>query len=374
MRSKRGDVLRWALVASLLADKGHAQRDESLTSQAKAPTFEYSSPAECPAREEFVKRVNARQSLPSTDGVHAALDALLLRVVVAPSSIEGWVHFRDARIAPRKVASSTCDEVVTGLALIVGMSLREPADRPNSTADKTPLDTFVTSDAARASAASASARELAAIPPEASIPAAVTKARPSSVPSVPRVQLGVSPRDTAPLQEYGTAVGVGAAGGLWSAFGRAQPRFDAFFELGEATGAWAARLNAFATWDNDTELSWSADWFGYGARLETCPVLGSPGWHVGFCALAEVGAVSVRGRSGVGNRVDDARLLWADAGVGVRLGSPSLWKVNLEAQLDAVVPFTRYALVFEQPAVTLAQVPAVVFVARVGFRLQPALD
>src|SRR5690606_4790558 len=114
---------------------------------------------------------------------------------------------------------------------------------------------------------------------------------------------------------------------------------------------------------------WSATWRTYGGRLEGCPLFGGTGWHLAVCALGGLGAVVVQGASSVGNVSRDASVLWADVGVGVRVGSPKLWKVNWEAQLDAVVPITRYELVFEQPTVTVARVPNVAAVLSLGVRV-----
>lgn len=416
MSSKRGGVLRWTLTASLLARHGYAQSDAVTSPDVGAAPFEYSSPAGCPARAEFVKRVNARQSLRGPQGIDAALDAQLHRVVIGSSS-EGWVHFRDARIAPRKVTASTCDEVVTGLALIVGMSLAEPERpvpsqevlppgdqaaskeaRPNESLSpprgtSSPLPVAIAGVRAPSTSSSGLAAPTAQQPPTevvTSAPGRTAVGAPSEEkapapgprPPLPKnerpvpeaiVRLGQAAEDGI-AQDEDYAVGLGATGGAWSVFGSIQPRGDAFIELASLRRGWAARINPFATWHNDAALSWSAEWFGYGARLEMCPVLGARRWNVGLCALTEVGAVSVRGRSSVGNAVNDARLLWADAGVGVRVGTPRFWKVNMEAQLDAVVPLTRYGLVFERPSVTLAEVPPVAFMARLGFRLQPWLD
>src|SRR5690606_14750800 len=126
MRSTTKALLRLGVGASFLAANALAQTESSRS----IISFTYTSPAECPQRSEFVARVDARQSVRSAAEVDYALNEMLSRVVIEPSRTLGYVYFRDSRLEARKVTAGTCDEVVTGLALIAGVSLDVPVRPP----------------------------------------------------------------------------------------------------------------------------------------------------------------------------------------------------------------------------------------------------
>lgn len=461
MRSTTKTLMRLGVGASFLAANALAQTSSSRTPVA----FTYTSPSECPQRSEFVARVNARQSVRSASEVDNALDELLSRVVVEPSRTLGYVYFRDPRLEARKVSAGTCDEVVTGLSLIAGVSLDGPARAPDAVAvdgDERNRDPDATKDPAAKvsnqpgvsaqtpptvapSSGSTSERQTATasvavgarpygVPPTAQTGAATQGARPTvlapaSAAPVPRKSTAsaasasapnastapraraanasadaVSPEaagasqsapatarptdDVARRNEDDTeahrtvdaqttmlaqvseiSVGVGVSVGVWTGYTRPEARINGFFELGDRRSTWAARAYGFAAWGDDAASSWSATWRTYGGRLEGCPIFGGTGWHLAVCAVGELGATVVQADSNVGNVARDTSLLWADIGAAIRVGSPRLWKVNWEAQLDAVVPLTRYELVFERPAVTMARVPSVAVVLSLGGRL-----
>lgn len=400
----------------LLAGRAFAQGEDAPVARAGEP-FAYASPVGCPPRSEFVARVNARQSVRSTSDVDMGLNELLARVVVESSRTRGFLYFRDARIGSRKVNANTCDEVVTGLALIAGVSLDGPTSVPDapelggdglgvdgqgyggySSEDAaSPVRLEPTSEASGANVTPAATSKPSVAPNSVAQPTTVSVSssrrgtnsdaakiretpRPEPVAARGEETLGDEPRATMseaesrPLVSSALVVGFGAAGGVWTALERSEPRVDGFFELGERGNTWAARVGGFAAWGDASALSWSANWTAYGGRLEGCPFMGGRGWHLGVCALGELGAVLVRSSSSAGNAAFDRRLLWADAGIGLRVGSPQVWKVNVEAEVDAVVPLTRYTLTFEEPAATLAHVPTVALMLRLGFRMRPAAE
>lgn len=425
MRCKGGRVRQWGVAASLLVGRAYAQPERVPDDGSGA--YAYTSPVECPQRSEFASRVNARQSVRTTSEVDGALNELLARVVIEPSRTAGLLYFRDARLAPRKVNATTCDEVVTGLALIAGVSLDGPASAPDVTAPGSGLLDSGADSGASGSAVGGASRNAVptptaargiegssevTTPPERSAsttgvgaskaptatsniveaPSADAERRAVSRPAAAarntrrldpvavrreedgRGAPGEDEGDGGSSQDSAIAVGFGAAGGLWTALGRPEPRLDAFFELGDRHDVWTARIAGFTAWGDASALTWSADWAAYGARLEGCPIGVGQRWRLTACALGEVGALTVHSSSSVGSDVDDAQLLWADAGVGLRVASPAAWKINVEAQLDAVVPFTRYNLTFEAPAASLAHVPTVAVVLRLGFRLRPGVE
>lgn len=439
MRSKRGDVLHWGMTLSLFVGSSYAQQSPAKRDR---DAFGYASPLDCPQRSEFVARVNARQSSRSSSEVDHALNELLSQVLVEPSLQRGMLHFRDARTSPRQVTASTCDEVVTGLALIAGVSLDGPANapdvaaaeptapsggpalnprnvNPSATSPNAPNPSADNSLGERATAGdngseekvgatpngppgpsrapvqplTASSRDnelpvparspqpttsIAPAPPLQSPPATVSLLESEAIAVRRQARSSEVTRDSgfdrfsAPSRANSVSTGLGAAGGVWTAFGRPELRLDGFFELG--SDDWAARVGGFATWGDNTALSWGARWAAYGGRVEGCPVVIGRSWHLGVCGLGELGAVKVSSDSSADDGVDDAQLLWADAGLGLRVGSPPKWKVNLEAQLDAVVPFTRYVLRFEEPAATLARVPTGAVMLRLGFRWRPGVE
>lgn len=418
MRSQGGCVLRWGLAIGLLVGKSHAQAQQSPTTGGSQ--FAYSSPAQCPGRDVFVERVGARQSSRSGREVAEALNELLSQVVVQTTQARGVLYFRDPRVSPRKVTASSCDEVVTGLALIAGLALDVPTSLPEVVASESAAPKSVVPEPATPSMAvdsstearsdTASARDGA--PGNASVGAELDKgasmpeakkpddASPNAAHAGPsRAAQRSSGADTsrgssgvasvrlereAAFDDYARGaesrddtssdgaleVGFGVAAGMWTALSRPELRADGFFELANRPHSWATRIGVFGAWSEATAANWSADWATYGARLEGCPIWGGRGWHVGACALAEVGGLVVHGKSSVGDQADDARLLWADAGVGVRVGSPLDWRVNVEAQLDAVAPLTRYSFTFMRPAASLAHVPTAAVMLRLGFALR----
>ncbi len=405
MRSYGGRSVVFGVAVGCFVGQAHGQ---------ELSQFAYQSPPGCPQRAEFLARVHARQSALTAGQIDAALGDLLAHVEVEPSGKTGRLEFRDELVASRHVAANNCDEVVTGLALIAGVSLERPMSTLESSNQRggTPrapaAGDVAAADPDGASGQSANFLETTTAPsagsglgvaptPSAAVAASTTE-RPASTgvtrrsgPSEGRIAPALrpsdssSPRDAAAEIDADDAVGVrdgqvqdgawnvgfGVGAGAWTAFERPQFRAAGFVELAPRSDAWTLRVTGFASPATATDENWGVDWTVYGGRVETCPVSWRYGWSLGGCVMGELGMVGVEGRSHVGGAVRDERLLWADAGIGVRGSSPSAWGLNLEAQLGVAVPFTRYEWKFESPAATLGNVPAATLFLELGLRFRP---
>jgi hypothetical protein len=246
----------------------------------------------------------------------------------------------------RVVTGATCDEVVSGIALVVALAIDaepaqpEPAPLPQPRAEPTAPAT--------ANRAPPVATPVLA-PPKA--PAAPTKPEPAS---------------SSLIFEAGARAGYAShrsPSGAWSVEG--------FFGVGLGGTGPSARLGPFyfasdATTSDGQEATFQA----YGAHLEVCPLsLSLSGLTLEPCAGSDLGVVRALGlKSPVVVQPYEARRGIWDGFVGVRLGAP-LWRgLRLEAQGELSIPFLRPRYGFGTPPrqVDLFRAPPLGFCARAG--------
>lgn len=289
----------------------------------------YKAPAGCPDESSFVQRVDARigqASLASSADVDAR--PMIVEVTVQPTESTGRLELpsTEGQNVVRAVSASSCDEVVSGLALIAALSIEALAAAET-----------------RAETASASPREPRKTP-------AIAPARPA--PPVAR------------------AFGSGAFVGLdsWSA-----PNFalalGVYGELAWRAPLRYARIGARRETGSATISGREATFTTWAAQLDACPLSFTlfRGLEAPACASVQLGQLSASGKSGAAlPDPGSARLLWAalEASLGLRWQPKGTWLV--ETRASAGVPLVRHQFVFRGPEATIYEVPVVGWGATVG--------
>jgi hypothetical protein len=285
--------------------------------------FVYRAPPGCPDERTFVETVAEhidRGRLASSSDAHAS--TMSIDVTVGQGESSGRLEFIDAangETVVRAVAGRTCDEIVSGLALIAALAIeaRAPAEpAPEAPAEDPPAPSH-----------------------------ALPETLPEKSAAVSRVRFGA-----------------GVSGGVDSS---SSP--GAAFAAGiDAEVAWRAPLR-FARLGarrvaNDVSLNdRSASFTRWAARLEACPIslVLSPRLEMPACAALELGQLSGAGRASAALLdPQSAKILWtaAEASAGLRW-EPDLWWI--EARGSAGLPLVRHNFVFRGPAETVFEVPVV---------------
>jgi hypothetical protein len=310
--------------------------------------FEYDAPAECPSEAEFLDRVRARAANVRLADEGAPARRFLVTIKTDPDGATArvdFVHPTEGEVS-RSIRGETCDEAVTGIALVCALALDgQLAERPNDS----PADLPPTAAPSQPSADSAAAQDerrqqqaLEARTPRRRAPIVKTR-KPAPTPSEERV--GVA-RAAPPF-----AAGIGA--GFTTYPGpEGAPVFDAFFDARPFDGGPSLRASAWhfrseaATRDGKEAL-----FRGYGLRLEGCPLrLDVPPFFVSPCLGTDVGMVtaSAAASRGLTNARDKIRGWWS-AVLIARLGLTVSRRVVLEAQGELVVPFILHRYGFGDP-------------------------
>lgn len=308
---RRGGA-RWILtaLAGLLAAPARAETPTQTL-------IWYRSAEGCPDGEGFLARLEAR-------GVHGRLAQVgdpIDFVVTLGNDAQGARGMLERQtktgtVAIRKVDGGTCDEVADGVAL--SLSLADvPAEHREAAAPVPP-----------------------SAPPEEPRSAAVALDAGPNAPPAASARGSRSARWAFGFQgsvTSGMSPGLLPGGELFVAYapGRAGLLVGSSLRL---SGFGGARGSAISDAGHDYTLS------VIGGRLGACPArLGSPGVHVSPCAAFEMGATGAGSSSAV----------WAAVRAGFRLELRLGEAARLEAEVDAVRPFTRYEIVAESPERTL---------------------
>jgi hypothetical protein len=219
----------------------------------------------------------------------------------------------------RSVGGRTCDEIVSGLALIAALAIeaRTTTEPPVERRDP-PSPT----------------------PPPAERPPEATPARASAV----RLGAGVTGGF-----DSSSSPGAALAAGIYGEIAWRAPL--RFVRIGAGRAAREESVNAR-----------SADFTRWAARLEACPVSWALASHLELpaCAAFELGQLSGAGRpSAALPNPESARILWSavEASGGVRW-EPDRWWV-LEARGGLGFPLIRHKFVFHGPDEIVFDVPAV---------------
>lgn len=324
--------------------------------------LDYRAPLECPDVPVFVERVKKR--IPSAR--LATPDELARAVtIVVGFDEDGYMarlDFVDVRgeTITRTLSGSTCDEVVSGIALVTALALeaqrelsREVGADPAAPSAETPGDA----------------------PPAADAPVQAEPGPPAPVAPSP-VAPPPPPRDEPPRREprrSGFSHGAGVGGGnAWYVAPGTPAVFDATFRLAHASLPGSARAG-FRSWISTLTLGdRSARFLGYAGTLEACPIE----WpRTGRVRLELCLGVTLGVLEGEGERtqslplVDSARIFWADARAVPRLRAALTRLVELEGQAEVGMPLRTHRFLFQDPEETVFDVPSVGLGWRAGVML-----
>jgi hypothetical protein len=283
--------------------------------------FAYRAPPECPDERAFIERVAARidrNRLALGDDPNAA--TMSVDVTARDTQSSGRLEFVDGNgeAVVRSVGGRTCDEIVSGLALIAALAIEartttQPAIEPQQLAAPNPI-----------------AAERPSEPPS-------SRATPA--------QLGAG---VSGGLDSSSSPGVAFAAGIYGEVAwRAPLRF--------------VRVGARRVAGDGSVGERSATFTRWAARLEACPTSWNLGAHFELpaCAAFELGQLAGAGRAShaLPNPESD-QILWSavEASAGFRW-QPDRWV--LEARGGLGFPLVRHKFVFKAPVDPIFDVPAV---------------
>jgi hypothetical protein len=283
--------------------------------------FEYRAPSECPDARSFVERVAARTDrarLAANDDANAA--TMTVDITVRELEASGRLEFADVNgeSVVRTVGGKTCDEIVSGLALIAALAIEartSPATPPETTA-------------------------LPATPAPRDMPADTSSASASPLRFGAGLSGGV---------DSSSSPGAAPVAGIYGELAwRAPFRFVRLGARGASrAGSVGARTAVFTRWSG---------------RLEACPVSVPLASHLGLpaCLAFELGQLSAAGRASAAlPETESAQILWAasEASAGFRWEPDRIW--ILEARGGLEFPWVRHSFVFHGPFEPIFDVPPI---------------
>jgi len=292
---------------------------------ADAPSLTYAAPADCPDRDEFVRRVESRTRsgslAPADPSSVARLD---VAVHDLPGHVAAEIVVTDDRglAASRRIDAPTCSEAVDAIALITAVTL-DPAARPAATTPPVPEP----------------------VAPEPT-PSPSTRARGPS-----RVHLRLSAAPTL-SSAPSPSVRVGAEGAV-----------SALFELGAPWGllSWVgARFGAAV---GDTTNEGRASFQSWALVAALCPAYEHRAWLLQACATVEEGRVSATGSDTENPKHTDRP--WTAVGPGASVEWAVVPPLSLGVDAEALFPLVRDHFLLGSEAVY--RVPAVA--PRAGVRV-----
>jgi hypothetical protein len=312
---------------------------------AESVRLDYRAPVECPDAPVFIERVRTR--VPSARMAEAGELAREVSIVVALDE-EGYMarlDFVDVRgeTITRTLAGNTCDEVVSGIALVTALALEaqhEPA----------PGGTLPASEPTESTAPGAGQRPES--PAAAPLPeAAELEAAPKSPPRARRAR----------VRRRGFRHGAGVGGGnAWYVAPGTPAVFDAVFRVAHTSFAGSARAG-FRSWIGTATIGGrSANFLGYAGSVEGCPISWPRSGRVRFepCFGATLGVLEGEGdRTQQLQVTDSARIFWADVRGIARLRLAITKLVELEGQGEVGVPLRTHRFMFQNPEETVFEVP-----------------
>jgi hypothetical protein len=298
----------------------------AVTSGARAAAerfrFVYRAPEGCPDERTFVERVAARiESTRLASQSDTGASTMAVDVSVRDTESSGRLEFVDSsgETVARTVSGRSCDEIVSGLALIAALA----------------IEARVTTEPAA--------------PPPAAEPPMLH----------PRLDeaLAARPRDPFPPPRFGAGVlagiesslpGAAFAAGLYGEVAWREPL--RFARIG------ARRVASDASVGNRT-----ASFTLWSARVDACPLsfVLAPRLELPACAAFELGQLSGAGRTSAALPDPESdRILWGkfEASAGVRWEPTRFWII--EARGAAGFPLTRHKFVFRWPTDTVYEIPA----------------
>lgn len=276
----------------------------------------------------FVSRVAERSvhERPATSDELAL--SFVISVMAEPDGFVGRVEFNDAggSSVSRAVRGETCDEVVTGVALITALAIDGRAE--------------------------AEPEPVAPTPAPAPAPAPDSASAPAPSPLTPAPLPREKPTTAFFTAGFGAGYvsAVGPSGGLGLA---------AFLALSSGPGGGSLRLGAWHWRASGSLGELDANFRAWGGRLDGCPLgLESGMWFVAPCGGFDLGLLRVGGvQSAALPEPKEASILWLDAAVLGRAGVVLGGLVQLEAEAGLSFPLVRKAFGFGDRSLTVYSVP-----------------
>lgn len=305
----------------------------------------YQAPVACPNQAVFIERMRAR----TEHGKLAAPGELARTFDVSVSErardagFSGHVEFvaTDGQRALRNVAGTTCDEVVTSLALITALAIDDRVAETESVLHP-PLP----------------------VPRPVVASETPQKNGSSRVASSNAPQLATLPARQRLRWDLGGNAGFESWVAPSSAFA-----FGGFAELGSTGPSWSVRLSGFYARQSKSNSvgqgQFATDWL----RLEACPVAAAlpARFSLSPCAALDAGVLGATGRGEVVGASKSR--FWGSGVLLVRLGWVLAERLVLDLDGELAKPFVSYEYKFESAQhvdVPLFSVPAFGVGAKLG--------
>ncbi len=344
--------------------------------------IEYAAPSGCPDRADFERRVRERLLSESIDP--KSLEQLVVRVLVEPHKQRARVELEggDGARVERAVQGRTCEELVSGVALITALAfgaheqakaeaaaeVKPEQPGPGEPEQPTPPESAATP--AKAEAETRSKKLIPLKPPPKSRPRVVPKSElppkgdPADVPEDRGVEATAGERSR-------RALSAEAGAGGWISSWLAPTRMlgvDAFARLGPKSASWSVRASAAVGSAMAEVGDRRADLRFYGGRLEGCP-LGArllARLSAEACGAAELGALAGAGQAGSALREASEQTVFWGAAVLLARARSGLGPLVIEAQAELGIPISRNEFVFQNPREEVFQAPDVGAAGRLG--------
>jgi hypothetical protein len=322
-----------------------------------AVRLDYLAPVGCPDHLAFIDRV--RQRVPTARAASPDELARELTVVVGEDEdgFSARLDFvdRHGETITRTLSGKTCDEVVTGIALVTALALE--AQHETEAAEGHDAE----SPAPVGAPESAPPAEDTTPAP----PAPATRATAAPTPRAPSSRPTAKRRAKA-RRGFRNGAGIGA-GNAWFVAPGTPIVMDAAFRVGHSSITGSGRVG-FRSWVSKGEVGVrTASFIGYTGALEGCPVAWPKESALRFepCLALTLGVLEARGEPTEELlTTDSSRIFWGDVRGIARVRVALTDIVELEGQGELGVPLRTHRFLFQSPEQTVFEIPG----AGIGWR------
>lgn len=368
---------RWLLARACVAALCVAR---PAVAQVAVVGLEYRVPAECPARDVFVRELGARTNRVQTAGSGA--QGTLFVDISRAGPLRGAILFREAsgRETERSVVGESCDDVVRALALIAAVLVDPETQAGAPLPSEESLASTVLGGAAvsegGAGSPPAGAAEASATPAD-SVTAPVAPADREPVPvrrpaRAPAVHDSAATASPAPKASWHFGLGGGAALRTGVApdavFGFAveasvERRLRKAFAFALGITVQRSQSGTVQTEGGDADFTWTA------ARLWMCPWRWPSAGSASLAACAAFEAGALKGRGFNTDQAEEQTTAWLAPGGFVRGEVRPAQILALALDAGFGVPLVRTDFYFD-PGISAFKVPWLGAFAVLGIRLQ----